>query len=242
MAIIANEQYLTKLLATFCKQVGAGTGSFLFKEFQKCRDWSENIDLVNSYDDYFRKTVIPHKVAVYRSGMEMVSKSPIAGIIPPSVLQARLLVHDLSKFTVIESNWYAAYNFRDKGANSEEVQRGFDAAWWHHKVCNDHHPEFWISVGSDLSVIGCAAMSTVAVFEMIADWVGAGKTYGSSLENWLPKNIGRFAFHPDTAKLLIELLGKLGFVCSLQSELPEMKAAKATWPINVDLLSFRSEI
>ena len=54
-------------------------------------------------------------------------------------------------------------------------------------------------------------MPKIYVAEMVADWTGAGRTYGSTLEEWLPKNIDSFLFHPSTAICLHGILFNLGF-------------------------------
>ncbi len=45
---------------------------------------------------------------------------------------------------------------------------------------------------------------------MVADWIGAGNTYGQNLGEWLPKNLPRFWFDKETATTLKWILEKLG--------------------------------
>ena len=60
---------------------------------------------------------------------------------------------------------------------------------------NPHHPEYWLNPNRS-GELEPLPMPNIYTLEMIADWIGAGKTYGSTLEEWLPKNINKFKFKP----------------------------------------------
>lgn len=153
---------------------------------------------------YFEKVVIPHKIAVYQAGVELAWQQWFKDLrIEKDVFLENLWLHDLSKFSANESFGYACYN-RETGSGKE----GFESAWHHHKMNNPHHPEYWLNPNrsGELEVM---PMHDIYLVEMIADWIGAGKTYGSTLEEWLPKNIGKFKFHHFTAKKLQDILLKM---------------------------------
>lgn len=140
---------------------------------------------------YFTSTVIPHKIAVYQAGLELSRNPKIDTHLSNQEKEdfiRNLWLHDLSKFSANEAFGYAMYN-RETGHGKEEFER----SWHHHKMNNPHHPEYWLNPNrsGELEPI---PMPNIYILEMIADWIGAGKTYGSTLEEWLPKNINKFKF------------------------------------------------
>ena len=142
---------------------------------------------------YFIDKVIPHKIAVYQAGMELSRKPELQYILTEQVKEdflRNLWLHDMSKFCANEAFGYAMYNFKDPHPASKE---GFEAAWHHHKMNNPHHPEYWLNPNRS-GELEPLSMPPIYIIEMIADWIGAGKTYGSTLEEWLPKNISKFKF------------------------------------------------
>jgi hypothetical protein len=158
--------------------------------------------------NYLRDKVVPHKVAVFTAGAEMASRMwfiKFMGLANMEQWKQNLLLHDLSKFSDMEALGYAMHDF-----TSKEFDLNFEVAWNHHKHQNPHHPEHWMAVnrggGTEL-----LPMPPIYVAEMVADWIGAGKTYGSTLGEWLPKNLHTFAFHPETITSLSYILKKLGF-------------------------------
>ena len=54
-------------------------------------------------------------------------------------------------------------------------------------------------------------MPALYVMEMIADWMGAGKTYGSTLEEWLPNNLHKFRFGV-SHKTVHDILNDMGVI------------------------------
>lgn len=152
---------------------------------------------------YFEKVVVPHKIAVYRAGLELSRDPKINAHLTNQDKEdflRNLWLHDMSKFSVNEAFGYAMYN-RQTGWGKED----FEVSWHHHKMNNPHHPEYWLNPNrsGDLEPI---QMPKLYILEMIADWIGAGKTYGSSLQEWLPKNIHKFKFHPITQNHVSEML------------------------------------
>ena len=63
--------------------------------------------------------------------------------------------HDESKFSEEEFEPYAQKWFNNSGKTPE-----YEAAWKHHWMNNEHHPEFWL--GED--------MPYIYILEMICDW------------------------------------------------------------------------
>jgi len=173
---------------------------------------------VIAIDSYLRK-VITHKIAVREAGLELLANDVVLNFLAAddtsfsnSVVQFkdRLMVHDLSKFSPDEATGYAFYSFDGATTNSTEQRDAFKLAWHHHKMNNDHHPEYWFDVDRE-GKVEVLPMSNIAIVEMIADWTGAGKTYGNTLEKWLPNNFDKFLFHEETKTKVVDLLTELGY-------------------------------
>jgi hypothetical protein len=163
-------------------------------------DAGEDITIFN----YFKDTVIPHKIEVYKGGMELIEK----GIVPEELkveFVNNLIIHDLSKFSVQEAAGYAYYNRKTK-----EGREAFELAWHHHKMNNPHHPEHWLNPTKrgNLEIL---PMPKIYILEMVADWIGAGRSYGNELKDWLPNNLHNFLFHRETRRDLTTILSQLGF-------------------------------
>lgn len=116
------------------------------------------------------------------------------------------LIHDWTKFLPAELPHYDRHFFGDRGDPA-----GFEAAWLHHQNHNPHHWEYWISRAEHFKSEtgdGCIEMPEKYVREMIADWMGAGRAYTGSwdITEWLNKNLSRIRVHPNTRRLLNDLL------------------------------------
>ena len=130
---------------------------------------------------YFMEKVIPHKLEVLRAGLNFKTDEELMTSlgIDTEQLYDRLLFHDLSKLSDKEIA-YAYYDFG--GENASDEKWNFEWAWHHHKQQNDHHPEYWLHVNRTGST-DAYPMPPIAVVEMVADWIGAGRVYGGSLQN-----------------------------------------------------------
>lgn len=183
-------------------------------EFSKTLHGKYTVDDFAYHDDwyyfgmveYFKTVVIPHKIAVYQAGLELSRNPKIDAHLSNQDKEdflRNLWLHDLSKFSANEAFGYAMYN-RETGHGKE----GFEAAWHHHKMNNPHHPEYWLNPNRS-GVLEPLPMPNIYILEMIADWIGAGKTYGSTLEEWLPKNIEKFKFfnRSKIAEMLVDFTG-----------------------------------
>lgn len=157
---------------------------------------------------YLSEKVIPHKQEVYQAGREL-QKNPkfnnyIHSLLVRDFFVSNLFYHDLSKFSAIEAIGYANYNFQTK-----EGKEGFEIGWHHHRMNNPHHPEYWMNPNRS-GELEPMQMPPVYIAEMIADWIGAGRTYGNTLEKWLPENIHKFQFGPSSllvSNMLYSLTG-----------------------------------
>jgi len=205
-----REAFMRNLFPKFTD--GKSVGLFEFTEYLynkfTVEDFGYHDDFVyHCMYAYFEEKVIPHKNAVYWAGINLLKAPWIDEFkFDKDEFRRNLWKHDISKFSANEAFGYYSYRFGQD--NPPHLKAAFESAWHHHKMNNPHHPEYWINPNRS-GGIEILPMPTIYVFEMIADWVGAGKTYGSTLYQWLPDNIGKFLFHVDTARLLIKILGKM---------------------------------
>lgn len=145
-------------------------------------------------------TTIKHKFFVFIIGITL------------DVSIYRLLKHDISKLSYKELPHYGRQFFGDKSQPDKFIK-----AWIHHQNHNDHHWEFFIprtghnrcdpSYPDNTPV----EMPEYCVREMIADWIGASRTYEGKwpeLHNWkwYNENFDKVRVHPKTKNLIINLL------------------------------------
>ncbi len=204
-----NKPSFFRLFETFCKETNWGSpeeltdalyGQFCVEDFGYADD-----SIWFGTEGYLKQVVIPHKIEVFNAGIELFKKLPQRCGIDEFEFVDNLWMHDLSKFSGIEAIGYSGWNFKTKSGN----KTCFDWAWNHHKNHNPHHPEFWLSVGRG-GEIEVLRMPDIYVAEMVADWIGAGKTYGNTLEQWLPENLHKFKMHQDSLIFLSEVLDGIG--------------------------------
>jgi hypothetical protein len=124
------------------------------------------------------------------------------------------LLHDLSKYGIREF-WVGCKYYRgDVSPNTiERMEKGYTAAWLHHKGRNKHHLEYWIDYGVEKGVgLSGMKMPLPYVVEMFIDRMAACKNYQkeqySDASPWQYYQRGRehYLLHPDTRKLLERLL------------------------------------
>jgi len=161
--------------------------------------------------NYLKTKVIPHKVEVFKAGIELSVVLPEQCRIDELEFINNLWIHDLSKFSAVEALGYSGWNFQTKSGDKE----GFEIAWNHHKNHNPHHPEYWLSVDKG-GQVEPLRMPNIYIVEMIADWIGAGITYGNTLEKWLPENLHKFKLHPDSLLFLHQVLRSIGIKTRFQ--------------------------
>ncbi|MCM1025164.1 MAG: DUF5662 family protein [Roseburia sp.] len=109
------------------------------------------------------------------------------------------ILHDLSKYGLTEFLVGVKYYQGDRSPNNAEREdKGYSAAWMHHKGRNRHHYEYWTDYSADPEKKGCIVpvpMPDRYLAEMIMDRIAASKVYGG-------KN------YTDAAPLQYYLMGK----------------------------------
>ena len=148
----------------------------------------------------FKTSLKSHIEAVQEAGAKL------------GVDSAQLYTHDLSKYSNEEFMGYALH-FHGGGAPDK-----FARAWLHHIHYNAHHSLHWIfpdgHTPKDSEVVnGLVRMPERYALEMVADWMGASKTYTGDwdMTEWLTGHIPKIRVHPKTADFLVEILDGLGY-------------------------------
>lgn len=127
------------------------------------------------------------------------------------------LLHDLSKYSWTEFSVGAKYYQGNRSPNDAEREaKGYTSAWLHHKGRNKHHLEYWVDYSANKSegFVGIQ-MPVKYVAEMFCDRVAAGKNYNKEkYKDYMPleyfkRGRSRMLLHPETAKLLEEMLTML---------------------------------
>ena len=136
-------------------------------------------------------------------------------------------IHDQSKFSPEEFESYANYFWNSDGTPAKKEdhttmkQYEFIHAWLHHIHYNPHHWQHWIfpdgyapenMVASKyITRDGTMPMPERFVLEMVADWMGASKSYTGSWDMgiWLIENIKRITLHPYSTESLRRILSSL---------------------------------
>ena len=207
-----------KIFSLFCqdKHDAQKLVRLLYERFDvESHDYEDDV-VWNLAENYFINKVIPHKIEVRKAGMDFLKEKWFIELLslsdnphtndPVEQFKYNLWIHDLSKFSIQEAYGYAVHDFK----NPKPTQLLFLRAWHHHKMQNAHHPEYWLSVERNGTTTPLP-MPSIYVGEMIADWIGASKSYGTDFKEWLPKNLPQFLWHPYTANLTADYLSKMGF-------------------------------
>ncbi len=126
------------------------------------------------------------------------------------------LFHDLSKYGPLEF-WTGAKYFQGRRSPNaaEREDKGYSAAWLHHKGRNRHHFEYWRDFSEALHTNAPVKMPLRYVMEMFCDRVAASKIYrGADYDDGHPLRYfqggpDRMEMHPETAALLEYLLTML---------------------------------
>ena len=123
------------------------------------------------------------------------------------------LTHDLSKFSPVEFAAGARYYQGNRSPNEiERREKGYSAAWLHHKGRNKHHLEYWIDYTTNKSGLGGMKMPLRYVCEMVCDRVAASQIYlgdkytDASPWQYYEKSKDHYLLHPETRALLEKLL------------------------------------
>lgn len=124
------------------------------------------------------------------------------------------LCHDLSKYSPAEFFLGCKYYQGDHSPNdAERREKGYSAAWLHHKGRNKHHPEYWTDFSKIPGERICAIeMPKNYVAEMFCDRVAACRIYrGSAYQrsdayDYFVRSRNNILLHPATAELLESML------------------------------------
>lgn len=121
------------------------------------------------------------------------------------------LTHDLSKFLPDELIPYAEYFYggHPRENKPEWVQEAFDRAWLKHQRRSGHHWQAWI-LRFDDGGEKLIEMPDRYRDEMLADWMGAGRSQGKpDTAAWYRKNREKIQLHPLTRVYVDGFLGLL---------------------------------
>lgn len=127
------------------------------------------------------------------------------------------LLHDMSKFRPSELIPYARHFY----GNGGDIRRGrdktgyykagdtgdeaFDMAWLFHQHRNPHHWQYWVLTQDD-DPSKVMEMPDRYVYEMVADWRGAGKAQGTpDTLAWYRAHKDKMLLHP-VSRLHVEML------------------------------------
>lgn len=122
------------------------------------------------------------------------------------------LTHDLSKYSWVEFFNGAKYYLGTKSPTiAEREDKGYSAAWMHHRGRNKHHFEYWFDCNKD-GIYVPIKMPIKYLKEMFADRVAASKIYQGKnytedypLE-YLLTHRGKDMLHPESFNKLKEWL------------------------------------
>lgn len=132
------------------------------------------------------------------------------------------LLHDMSKYLPSEFLVGAKYYQGTRSPNNAEREdKGYSAAWLHHKGRNKHHFEYWIdySIDDPTHAMSGMRMPRRYVAEMLADRIAASKVYNKGHYNqheplaYFLKGKGHYLMHPETMReleYLLRILDKSG--------------------------------
>lgn len=126
------------------------------------------------------------------------------------------LRHDLSKYSPTEFIPGVKYYVGTRSPNElERMDKGYSAAWLHHKGRNCHHFEYWSDYNPVERRVGPVKMPLRYVIEMVCDRMAASKIYlgdkytdASALEYFVHGKSHR-VIHPETSDLCERLLTML---------------------------------
>ena len=117
------------------------------------------------------------------------------------------LLHDLSKYTPTEFFVGCKYYQGDRSPNNaEREEKGYSAAWMHHKGRNKHHFEYWNDYTLEKE------MPRKYVAEMLMDRIAASRIYekerytNHSPLQYFQRGKANYQIHPKTMRELEGLL------------------------------------
>ncbi len=91
------------------------------------------------------------------------------------------LTHDLSKYSPTEFVTGIRYYQGTRSPNAaEREEKGYSAAWLHHKGRNRHHFEYWIDFSKKNRGLSGSKMPVRYLVEMVMDRIAASRVYRGS--------------------------------------------------------------
>lgn len=154
------------------------------------------------------KTITTHKIVVMKECFKI-------------GLYKQGLLHDLSKYLPSEFIQGCKYYQGTRSPHlAERADKGYSAAWLHHKGRNKHHFEYWIDYSQDHQKgLEPTKMPPNYVAEMMMDRIAATKVYNQGNYNqrmpleYYEKGKHTYTIHPQTRALmeyLLHMLAKRG--------------------------------
>ena len=121
----------------------------------------------------------------------------------------RALIHDFSKFNLIEWVPYVHTFYKPDGSGHYSPSMAFQLAWCHHQKVNLHHWQSWVLI-NDSGLQEALPMPEKYIKEMVADWIAAGLAITGKMElsSWYQRSKGNMLLHPSTRELVEELIDK----------------------------------
>ncbi|MBO5372029.1 MAG: catalase [Lachnospiraceae bacterium] len=127
------------------------------------------------------------------------------------------LFHDMSKYSPVEFLVGCKYYQGNKSPNNaERLDKGYSAAWLHHKGRNKHHLEYWIDYSPENhGLMAGMPMPTKYVVEMFIDRISASKNYQKEAYTnrhpleYYENGKEHYMMHEETRALLEKLLHML---------------------------------
>lgn len=164
------------------------------------------------YQEEYKEYIIGHKERVKQFADWLVENLPeLFDEFGTETFYELIDEHDDSKFSEEEFEAYALkfYGPQDINGKPLEFVPGYDEAWRHHWMHNEHHPEFWL--GEDMPLI--------YILEMLCDWgsfsidkgdlTELSKYYYEHAKNDEEKNLS-----DSTKETIEEILSKIDSVLS----------------------------
>jgi hypothetical protein len=137
--------------------------------------------------------------------------------------------HDSGKWKDPEHSPYLHVNWKYKMQNEgkkyeppQEIKDKMDEATFHHITTHKHHPDYWDenitreSLNSQDrdkpsgKIVDATKMPLSYVASMMADWAAMSEEKGTSLKDWINKNVNiRWKFSPQQVALIHKLESSL---------------------------------
>jgi len=118
----------------------------------------------------------------------------------------RGLVHDMSKFQIIElKESIKYYNGKRSPLSIAKEKQGYSLAWLHHVGKNKHHSAYWVDITN--GIMNPCKIPWVYLVEQICDTISAEKVYHKDWDESYPntwwKNSGSLNIYHDDTRILL---------------------------------------